>query len=50
MFKIIVSHSNHVDTELALTDLLDQCRSQLKGQVPGAAILFSALQLDFPNS
>jgi hypothetical protein len=49
MFKVIVAHSEHVDTELALSHLLEQCHTQLDGKFPGAAILFSALQLDFPT-
>nr|CRH05977.1 Conserved protein of unknown function [Candidatus Magnetococcus massalia] len=46
MLRIIVAHSENVDTACTLEDLLSQCRHQLDGQTPGAAILFSALQIN----
>ncbi|OSM06937.1 FIST N-terminal domain-containing protein [Magnetofaba australis] len=49
MFQVIVAHSERIDTQDALSDLLAQCQSQLGGRAPGAALLFSALKLDFPT-
>lgn len=47
MIKMIVAHSYQVDSETAIADLLNQAQAQLDGAKPAAALLFSALQLNY---
>jgi serine phosphatase RsbU (regulator of sigma subunit) len=46
MLRTIIAHSDNIETSLVLEDLLAQCHHQLGDLKPGAAILFSALQID----
>lgn len=51
MFKMIVGHSNDVDSEDAISDVLTQCMTQLsqdprQGQKPQAGILLAAIDFD----
>ncbi len=46
MFKMIVGHSNDVDSEDAIAEVLAQCTAQLAGQQPQASILLAAIDFD----
>lgn len=46
MFKVIVAHSNDIDSEDAISDVLSQCMVQLEGEKPQASILLAAIDFD----
>ncbi|NEO87113.1 MAG: hypothetical protein F6J87_23065 [Spirulina sp. SIO3F2] len=46
MFKTVVGHSNDLDTEDAIAQVLEQCQSVLAGQTPQAGIVLSAIDFD----
>ena len=48
MLKTVVGHSDDPDTEVAIADVLEQCRIALNGTIPQAGILFSALDFEHP--
>lgn len=48
MFRVAVGHSNDPDSDAAITEVLEQCRISLAGEVPAAGILFAAI--DFEHS
>lgn len=43
MFEIVVGHSNDPDSQEAITEVLQQCLSELGGKIPQAAILYAAI-------
>ncbi len=45
-FFAVVAHSEDIDTEGALDDLLQQCQGKLDGRVPDAGILFAAIDME----
>ncbi len=46
MFKVIVGHSNDLDSEDAIAEVLTQCTDQLGGEQPQASILLAAIDFD----
>lgn len=46
MLKIVVGHSDDPDSESAVEDVLEQCISDLAGNVPQAGILFAAIDFE----
>ena len=49
MFKMAVGQSDDVDPATAVDEAIAQCRAELAGQAPQAAILFSALDSFDPH-
>ncbi len=47
MFKMVVGHSNDLDSFDAVSEIISQCNQQLNGLVPQAGILFSAIGFDY---
>ncbi|MDP8203391.1 MAG: FIST N-terminal domain-containing protein [Candidatus Tenebribacter mawsonii] len=43
----IVCHSEEIDTEDAVKELIEQAESKLNGRIPNACILFSAIDYEF---
>lgn len=48
MFKVVLGHSNDVDSADAISEILEQCAQQLEGAVPQAGMLLSAVDFDYP--
>ncbi|MEO0647258.1 MAG: hypothetical protein AAFZ17_14065 [Cyanobacteria bacterium J06650_10] len=48
VFEVIVGHSNKMDSEEAIADVLTQCTDQLSGKQPQASILLAAVDFDHP--
>ena len=48
MFEVVVGHSNDIDSDDAIAEILEQCIQQLDGQPPQAGILFSAIDFEHP--
>ena len=46
MFHIVVGHSNDPKSDLAIEEVLQQCQTDLVGEIPQAGILFSAIDFD----
>ncbi|MBE9063354.1 FIST signal transduction protein [cf. Phormidesmis sp. LEGE 11477] len=46
MLKVVVGHSVDIDSENAVSEVLNQCAAQLEGQQPQAGILLSAIDFD----
>lgn len=46
MFFVVVAHSEDVDTDSALTEILDQCQDDLAGRTPKAGLVFAAIDYD----
>ncbi|MBE9228282.1 FIST C-terminal domain-containing protein [Phormidium sp. LEGE 05292] len=46
MLKVVVGHSNDPDSELAIAEVLQQCRDSLENRVPKAGILLAAIDFD----
>ncbi|NQU72450.1 MAG: FIST C-terminal domain-containing protein [Rhodospirillales bacterium] len=46
MFFAVVAHSEDIDAQGILEDLLDQCRDELGDRVPQAAILYCTIDLE----
>ncbi|QLE58452.1 FIST signal transduction protein [Nostoc sp. TCL26-01] len=46
MLKIVVAHSNDPDSLLAVQEVIGQCTDALKGDIPQAGILFTAIDFD----
>ncbi len=49
MFFAVVAHSDDIDTEGALDEILAQCRDKLGERLPKAGIVFSAFDLEHDN-
>ena len=45
-FFAVVAHSEDIDAEGALDDLMEQCQGKLGGRAPNAGILFSAIDME----
>lgn len=43
MLKIVVGHSEDVDSKDAITDVLNQCKKQLGSLIPQAGIVYCAM-------
>lgn len=48
MFKVMIGHSNDFNSDDAISDVLDQCTSQIEKQQPQAGILMAAIGFDHP--
>lgn len=48
MFEVVVGHSDDVDSDDAIAEILEQCSEQLNGQMPQAGMLLAAVDLDYP--
>jgi hypothetical protein len=46
MFRVIVGHSIEIESDAAISEVLDQCKAQLDGQRPQAGILLAAIDFD----
>ncbi|MEM8502362.1 MAG: FIST N-terminal domain-containing protein [Cyanobacteria bacterium P01_D01_bin.1] len=46
MFEVIVGHSIEIESNAAISEVLDQCRAQLDGQQPRGGILLAAIDFD----
>ncbi|NEO84878.1 MAG: hypothetical protein F6J87_11575 [Spirulina sp. SIO3F2] len=46
MFKVVVGHSNDIDTEDAIAEVLAQCQQVLECHMPQAGLLLSAIDYD----
>ncbi|MEM8638171.1 MAG: FIST N-terminal domain-containing protein [Cyanobacteria bacterium P01_G01_bin.54] len=46
MFKVVVGHSNDLDTQDAIAQVLAQCQAELGEQTPQAGIVLSAIDFD----
>jgi hypothetical protein len=46
MFFAVTAHSEDIDGEGVLAELLEQCRGELGGRVPQAALLYCTIDLD----
>jgi hypothetical protein len=46
MFKVVVGHSEDPDSVSAITEVIEQCLSDLAGQKPQAGMLFCAIDFD----
>lgn len=46
MFEAIVTYSDDIDTEDAISEILEGCDEQLKGRVPMAGLLFCGTEYD----
>lgn len=48
MFKVALGHSEDPFTEDATDEVIEECRKGLGDQTPGACIIFSAIDYDYP--
>ena len=46
MFAAFVGHSEEADADTAIAEILEQCRAGLDGAVPGAGLLFAAIDFE----
>ncbi len=46
MFKAVAGHSEDIDAEVALDEILSQCRTQLDGLTPSAGVLLCSIDLE----
>ncbi len=46
MLKVVVGHSEDPDTKIAVEEVLEQCRQDLKGILPQAGLLFAAIDFE----
>jgi hypothetical protein len=46
MFSAVVAHSEEADAGAAVEEILQQCKSKLKGAVPSAGLLFAAIDFE----
>ena len=46
MFKAFIGHSNDPDSAMAISEVLEECKHSLEGQIPQAGILFTAIDYD----
>ncbi len=47
MFKVIVGHSEDPDSASAMTEVIEQCLTDLEGHQPQAGMLFCAIDFDY---
>ena len=47
MFKVVIAHSEDIDTEDVIEDLLDQVREDLGDDQPKAGLLFACVDHDW---
>ncbi len=46
MFYAISAHSEEVDTDLAIEEIMDQCNEKLEGRTPKAGLLFASIDME----
>ncbi|MGA9380236.1 MAG: FIST N-terminal domain-containing protein [Phormidium sp.] len=46
MFKVVMGHSNDPDSQLAIAEVIKQCRNSLEDSSPKAGILLAAIDFD----
>lgn len=47
MLKVVIGHSEDVDSHDAIQEVLQQCKGELNGLIPQAGILYSSIGYDF---
>jgi hypothetical protein len=47
MFKMIVSHSDSINTSDVVSELIDDAEQKLEGEIPGACILYVAIDHEY---
>ncbi|NQV51376.1 MAG: FIST C-terminal domain-containing protein [Candidatus Marinimicrobia bacterium] len=47
MLKMVIGHSEDIDSTDAIAEVIEQCRSQLGAEIPKAGILYAAIDHEF---